>query len=1561
MSSMTGLVYNVETSLAANIFLNQGHHFSGWSLSDGGSAVLGDRATVSGATFGLSHTNKTVTLYATWEPNSYTVTFNPNGSGAITPTQSKSVTFGSAYGTLPMPTREKSGRTPGNSYRFDGWFTEAENGTKVEITTPVALATNHTLYAHWTEKFMVKWMDFDSNTVVRTDYPLRGSGVTPPTAPLHTGWTFQKWEGIDGFTNITQDRTYFAKYESKKYTIRFHSNFGTDQTKDMEALCTASVTLNTNEFARVGYTFEGWSDESDSTFADYDDGEKIDDPLLQDIGCVELYAVWAPITYKVEFLPGTGSGDMSPQMFEYDDAQALASNTFTNGVLDFVGWLDPGSSKRYSDGEVVSNLTATANGTVTLQALWNSKYFVEFDGNGATSGEMQRQAIVRGVPTSLSANAFVRPGYTFMGWAELPLGKVEWADCAPVTDIAESGETKKVYARWSVNQYTVEFYANGGLGSLDADMTQQSFVYDLADNLDKCEFVRPYGEFVGWATDPSEPAIYADEALVSNLCMVANGTLRLYAKWQGTEGVASELEEAADCGETTADGAKLNITTNYAPMAQYYVDEGDDKGGNGKYIKMTESYDASLWGNVVELSTVLWGAGDFSFWYKTQSTESSGYVYFAVAMEESNDAYAGQVYKDTLLPDDWQTHSDWVQFTTNFTATTRKKIIWRLTFPYPNVSNDWAAVDCIRWMPTSQDVVLSGITYRLNDGTAAPDDIWDNATKTSGVAFTELPVEPKRTGYIFAGWFTARTGGTQVDETTQVGGDQTLYAQWLDDEAHQLAVPMAVEGLVYDGAAHTGVVAGVNYSISGNVATNAGQHVAVAVPDAEFIWKNGSSVSTQIVWQIAQAVYDMSGVKFPGATYPADGTAKSLVITGTLPEGVTVSYEGNGKSEPGDYTVTAKFSGDAVNYKPIADMKATLSIKTPVAVPAAKSGLVYDGQAKIGVAAGMGYALSGNVATNAGHYTATAAPLAGYCWQGGGTGAKQIAWQIAQAVYDMSGVTFPGATYNADGTAKSLAISGALPTGVTVSYEGNGKSAPGVYTVKAKFSGDSVNYAPIADMTAKLTILDEGGNPGPQQPTEIDVPAAIEGLVYDGKGKTGVKAGTGYAIAGNVATNAGEYVATATPLDGYSWKGGGTGATSISWSIAKGAYDMAGVTFDGATYVADGTEKSITVKGDLPKGVTVAYEGNGKTEPGAYAVKAKFSGDAANYEPIADMFATLAIVEAAEPEPVLYPDDFAFTPFAGNAAYVGWLDRDGAVAGLVTIKAGKANARTGLSAVTVAATPAGGKKWTQKLSVPAGAIRDVVSDAVALTFTGEYVSGKVAIAGVEYRVVAGADFFKAKDKSVKAAAKAKVPVGTWTFGFESGDGDFAGGSAAVAKSSGKTKFTICLADGTKVSVSSAGVYGAGMERLAVPVSYSKKGVSFGFVLWVGAGARISSMAGKDVDIIQPEPVRELHGNYKFELQALPSPYLQDRSPDGFVFSAAGTKWKFAKNDAALKLKWAKTGVVTGSLKLFYPGNGAKPKSDSAKFIGVAIGDKVHGAASVKRKAVYLTAGASPAE
>lgn len=68
-----------------------------------------------------------------------------------------------------------------------------------------------------------------------------------------------------------------------------------------------------------------------------------------------------------------------------------------------------------------------------------------------------------------------------------------------------------------------------------------------------------------------------------------------------------------------------------------------------------------------------------------------------------------------------------------------------------------------------------------------------------------------------------------------------------------------------------------------------------------------------------------------------------------------------------------------------------------VAVPTAKSGLVYTGKALTGVAAGTGYTVTGNTATNAGTYTATATPAAGYAWDAAGdTAAKTVKFTIAK-------------------------------------------------------------------------------------------------------------------------------------------------------------------------------------------------------------------------------------------------------------------------------------------------------------------------------------------------------------------------------------------------------------------------------------------------------------------------------------------------------------------------------------------------------------------------------------
>ena len=190
-----------------------------------------------------------------------------------------------------------------------------------------------------------------------------------------------------------------------------------------------------------------------------------------------------------------------------------------------------------------------------------------------------------------------------------------------------------------------------------------------------------------------------------------------------------------------------------------------------------------------------------------------------------------------------------------------------------------------------------------------------------------------------------------------------------------------------------------------------------------------------------------------------------------------------------------------VAYEQVADG----SVPYPVLVPA-EPDFVYNGKEQIGYRQHRGYTLSGVLsATGAGTYAVTATLLPGYEWNDGTSGAKALTWTIRKATYDMSGVTFEGATFTYDGTAKSIFISGELPDGVSVNYFDNDQTAPGAYTVTAAFTGDYDNYEAIPFMTATLTIA--GGSPSvlPDLPpgagaAEVAAALAAAGLADDAVG-----------------------------------------------------------------------------------------------------------------------------------------------------------------------------------------------------------------------------------------------------------------------------------------------------------------------------------------------------------------------------------------------------------------------------------------------------------------------------
>ena len=94
-----------------------------------------------------------------------------------------------------------------------------------------------------------------------------------------------------------------------------------------------------------------------------------------------------------------------------------------------------------------------------------------------------------------------------------------------------------------------------------------------------------------------------------------------------------------------------------------------------------------------------------------------------------------------------------------------------------------------------------------------------------------------------------------------------------------------------------------------------------------------------------KGTYDMSGVVFANSTVTYDGQEHSIIAT-NLPEGVTATYEGNGKVNVGTYTVTAHFTGDNEKYETIPDKTANLTIqKRELGIEfQGEQTIVYDGQ-----------------------------------------------------------------------------------------------------------------------------------------------------------------------------------------------------------------------------------------------------------------------------------------------------------------------------------------------------------------------------------------------------------------------------------------------------------------------------------------------------------------------------------------------------------------------------------------------------------------------------------------
>jgi len=454
-------------------------------------------------------------------------------------------------------------------------------------------------------------------------------------------------------------------------------------------------------------------------------------------------------------------------------------------------------------------------------------------------------------------------------------------------------------------------------------------------------------------------------------------------------------------------------------------------------------------------------------------------------------------------------------------------------------------------------------------------------------------------------------------------------------------VTVTAHPVYQDRHAGTGKLINVSYTLGG---THAGNYLAPA--NANFVGEitpkalEVSGTSVQL-----SKVYDGSTT----AVVTASGSPSNLVSGDAVTVHAQASYDSADANEGKTLTVTYSISGaNAKNYTAPAPSTygSTGTItKRQLTVTVGNHTKIY-GQENPSFTVNISGFVNGESASTAGGYVAPTASTAATTTTDTGTYEISTSGGIAtnysfntsdtgtliinKATYDMSAVSFTGKTVTYNGTEQSLPISGTLPSGVTVSYTDNAKADAGTYTATAHFSGDATNYEAIADKSATFiiskavltaTVGDHARTYGAANP---EFPVSVLGFV---NGETASTADSYVAPTASTSATTSTAVGTATitisggSATNYSFNTSDTGTLTIN----KATYDMSAISFTDKTVTYNGTEQSLPISGTLPSGVTVSYTDNAKTDAGTYTATAHFSGDATNYEVIADKSALLII------------------------------------------------------------------------------------------------------------------------------------------------------------------------------------------------------------------------------------------------------------------------------------------------------------------------------------------------
>lgn len=434
-----------QTTVSATVNGVPGHWlFQGWK-EQGGTEYLGQE---------IANVTRNYTLVGSWSfipNNQYRLTYNvgdhttnwiPSGLGEVvqanplhyyqeTVTSAAAPTIPAAENTILAA----NGTTFQGTWTFQGWK-RSDNGQIVHAGDDFTMPNQDlTLTAQWT---------FKPNTY-KVEYNLNGGTGTVPEA--HTSYEYTELNGKDG-AETPSGIPFGALVQLKDFPGR----------------------------APTGQYFAGWGLTKNGPVA-YEPGQEVSNANLhitEDGATVTLYAIYAnKQTITVEFQGNNPQwGAVTTRSGSFTVTDSVAEKTVTSKAepspgYHFVEWTKNGERVSIDQTLTVHSSDFTedqADQTFVYVAQFEPNSFtVRYNANGG-EGTMADQPFqyAEAENAYLNPNAFVRPGYRFLGWSETSGDQaVVYADQAKFQGVpAVNKATVTLYAQWQAySSVTIRYTA----------------------------------------------------------------------------------------------------------------------------------------------------------------------------------------------------------------------------------------------------------------------------------------------------------------------------------------------------------------------------------------------------------------------------------------------------------------------------------------------------------------------------------------------------------------------------------------------------------------------------------------------------------------------------------------------------------------------------------------------------------------------------------------------------------------------------------------------------------------------------------------------------------------------------------------------------------------------------------------------------------------------------------------------------------------------------------------------------------------------------------------------